>query len=310
MDLHAQLGATLRFTPGVLRRRPDKRARRPGNKAGCAQSPVRVPTPTPPPPLPEPGRLESSARVPPVAVVVPFRDQAEQGRAAQLEAFLKMMPAWLGLPGSRVVVAVQPDDGRKFNRGLLLNAGVQEASRLGFQTVILHDVDLLPSDDLRPYYVAPLQKGTALHIGSRWGRYSYPGYLGGVLKVGVADYTAANGFPNTFWGWGGEDDAFAHRLRAMRIRTEAPSAGVLRDLEAGAPASARASTRIRDGGRYEWRNMTRREDLARDRAWWASDGILQLRSALAPRVLLDTPGCIKVEVDSSHFAKAPPPGTR
>lgn len=235
---------------------------------------------------------------PRVAIIVPFRDQREQRRAAQLEEFMHMMPRWLGLePGSaRVIVAVQPNDGRKFNRGLLLNAGARVAMRQGFQTLILHDVDLLPSDDLREWYTRAEPPGTALHIGSRWGRYDYAGYLGGVLKLGAADFAAANGFPNSFWGWGGEDDAFAARLASAGVTTTRPTVGSLRDLEAGAEDSCRASTRVRDGGREEWRNMTRKEDLARDRGAWRSDGLSSLAAVGSPLLIAETPACMQVLV--------------
>lgn len=211
---------------------------------------------------------------------------------------MRVMPRWLGLePGrARIIVAVQPDDGRKFNRGLLLNAGARVAMRQGFPTLILHDVDLLPSDDLREWYTRAEPAGTALHIGARWGRYDYAGYLGGVLKLGTADFAATNGFPNSFWGWGGEDDALAARLKTAGVTTTRPTHGFLRDLEAGAEASCRASTRVRDGGREEWRNMTRKEDLARDRDAWKSDGLSSLATMPSPRIIAETPACMQILV--------------
>jgi hypothetical protein len=52
-------------------------------------------------------------------IVVPFRDQPEQNRMTQLmkfnEAFDKL--------GWTVLVVEQSDDGKKFNRGALLNVG-------------------------------------------------------------------------------------------------------------------------------------------------------------------------------------------
>lgn len=282
--LHAELGAHIFYSPGVVRKR-----------ARLASGPsIRRPIP--------------NLWKPRVAVVVPFREQTEQGRGAQLARFLEMMPEWLGLPrgAARVFVAVQPEDGRKFNRGLLLNVGARAAMHAGFKTLVLHDVDLLPSDDLKPWYVRTEEPATALHIGARWDRYTYPGYLGGVLKVGAHDFVAANGFPNTFWGWGGEDDAFASRLKAAGVRVAKPTEGSLTDLEANAAPSARASTRIKDGGREEWRNMTRREDLARDRGEWRKDGLSSLDALGAPRILLDTPLCFKVEAPTG--ASPPPRG--
>lgn len=37
-------------------------------------------------------------------------------------------------------------------------------------------------------------------------------YFGGVVAFNQADFEAINGFPNTFWGWGGEDDEMYSRI--------------------------------------------------------------------------------------------------
>lgn len=37
-------------------------------------------------------------------------------------------------------------------------------------------------------------------------------YFGGVVAFNQEDFEAINGFPNTFWGWGGEDDEMYSRI--------------------------------------------------------------------------------------------------
>ncbi len=34
----------------------------------------------------------------------------------------------------------------------------------------------------------------------------YPKLFGGVTAFTIADFIGANGYPNVYWGWGGEDD--------------------------------------------------------------------------------------------------------
>jgi hypothetical protein len=40
-----------------------------------------------------------------------------------------------------------------------------------------------------------------------------------------------NGFPNTFWGWGGEDDEMQKRCERNGIRWQFPGKGTITDLE-------------------------------------------------------------------------------
>lgn len=55
--------------------------------------------------------------------------------------------------------------------------------------------------------------GGPVHIARVWGRYSgNPKYIGGAVAFTGADFKRINGFPNTFWGWGGEDDEMRRRI--------------------------------------------------------------------------------------------------
>lgn len=64
----------------------------------------------------------------------------------------------------------QSEDGRKFNRGQLLNIGAHLAALAHAEALILHDVDLLPSEDMREVYRRPPPRGCAVHLASVWGR--------------------------------------------------------------------------------------------------------------------------------------------
>lgn len=46
-------------------------------------------------------------------------------------------------------------------------------------------------------------------------RLPYPQYFGGVSAVTPDQYMKMNGFPNQYWGWGGEDDDIAARWGGM-----------------------------------------------------------------------------------------------
>mmetsp|Transcript_14273 Transcript_14273/g.42576 ORF Transcript_14273/g.42576 Transcript_14273/m.42576 type:complete len:409 (-) Transcript_14273:15-1241(-) len=192
------------------------------------------------------GRAPPDARERPaaarVAVVVPYRDlHVEQARAAHLARFVPHMARFLAAHCAdyRIVVVEQSNDGRKFNRGQLLNAGALLAKDRGCDSLIFHDVDLLPSDELGPWYRALPLDDRPCHLARVWDRYSgNPDYFGGVAAWTVGDFDRINGFPNNFWGWGGEDDEMMRRAGGR--------AGPLgARVEAAAPR--RASRRPRAG---------------------------------------------------------------
>jgi hypothetical protein len=185
-------------------------------------------------------------------ILVPFRDNAEQQRSKQLKRFISHIHRYH--PDWTVIVVEQSDDGRKFNRGALLNAGARMAEQLKHEYVIFHDVDLLPLMKIVPYYTAVPEK--PIHIGKAWTqKYDFPRFLGGVLSMTLADIRKTNGFPNQFWGWGGEDDSIRERLRKKKIDVYQPT---LRG------EGFTELTHIDSKSKAEWKNMTKWEDLKED----------------------------------------------
>jgi N-terminal region of glycosyl transferase group 7/N-terminal domain of galactosyltransferase len=103
-----------------------------------------------------------------------------------------------------IYIIEQSDDGRKFNRGKLLNIGFDLARKRNRRTrhdaFIFHDVDLLPQPDLADAYAR--FPHVPYHIARVWDRYSNnPKYFGGVVSFSSSDFKRINGYPNTFWGW-------------------------------------------------------------------------------------------------------------
>ena len=248
-----------------------------------------------------------------------------QGRAAQLARFCAHMPRFLAsaevqppLASFTILIVEQSSDGYKFNRGKLLNIGfallhsrsgreslrgaaLEDAASAeppppapllspadieqGFTAFCLHDVDLLPSAPLGPWYAAqphPLP----IHIGAAWGAcYDYTSYLGGILTLSAPTMLACNGYPNDYWGWGGEDDEIQRRLmRTGGFPALQPSSaisalpGVITDLEKG--GELRAGVSLKDGGERNWRNMLKKEALELGGERWQGNGVGQCEYAL------------------------------
>mmetsp|Transcript_36366 Transcript_36366/g.120436 ORF Transcript_36366/g.120436 Transcript_36366/m.120436 type:complete len:306 (-) Transcript_36366:14-931(-) len=253
-------------------------------------------------------RPPQPAPLPTVAIVVPFRQQKEQDRAAQLAAFLEHMRSFLcggGGGGGEgegvrfvVVVAEQSSDGRKFNRGQLLNAGYREAAscaRGELRSIILHDVDLLPSEGLFRWYASPPARHAPVHLAAAgcWQKYTLPGYdfFGGVTALHPSGFEASNGFPNDYWGWGMEDDQLRLRIRASggaaggvvrptesdgRYR-DLDSVAVLRDVLCSAESAARGLHLINE------RFLAPSRVLGLDDEWRDANGLRGLRATVVRR---------------------------
>jgi hypothetical protein len=81
---------------------------------------------------------------------------------------------------------------------------------------IFHDVDLIsPKEIIKVYkFVSKIP----LHIASFWTeKYNFDDFFGGIVSFKGSVFEQINGFPNLFYGWGGEDDAVYNRLVANKI---------------------------------------------------------------------------------------------
>jgi hypothetical protein len=225
-----------------------------------------------------------------VAIIVPYRDlHPAQGRAAHLAQFVPHMTKLLNklvkdgrLSNYHIYIVEQSNDGRKFNRGKLLNIGFDLARKntnklgvaLAHDVFIFHDVDLLPQDDLSDAY-SQFPK-TPYHIARVWDRYSNnPKYFGGVVSFSSSDYKRINGYPNTFWGWGGEDDEMQKRCEKLGIKWEYPStgSGTLVDLEQMNLTEKLDFLRQNK----EWKCMVKWEALEEHESTWKTNGLADLK---------------------------------
>ena len=210
-------------------------------------------------------------------VIVPFREQLEQKRGDQLKKFVEYFET-LGWP---VLIVEQSDDGQKFNRGALLNVGYDLVET---DYVILHDVDLIPKKSLQPYYTAfPTYH---IHIGKSITKYDSPSFLGAVVSVSKKDYKAINGFPNNFWGWGGEDDAFRIRLKIAGIKVLQPT------VKSGFTELPHVDTRTNP----EWKNMKKWEELEKEREGKNKSGLSNLKYDILSKEELGS-NILKITVD-------------
>lgn len=165
----------------------------------------------------------------PFTIIIPFRDNEQQNRRKQLNKIIPHLEEKLIKYTNKfnIIVIEQSDDNRKFNRGALLNIGhkiVENESKY----IIFHDVDLLPDDTIIKYYLQ--YPYNPIHIGNNIKKYNFPLFLGAILSISIDTNNKINGFPNDFWGWGGEDDSYLRRLIVNNIKVARPSKGSFDEL--------------------------------------------------------------------------------
>lgn len=166
------------------------------------------------------------------AIIVPFRDNKFQDRKGQLDKFIRFWKSKKELLKDysyKIFIIEQSKDNRKFNRGQLLNLGQKIADEQGYNNLIFHDVDLTPYDNLLPYYF--YKSKNPIHPGSIWDKYTFNEFFGGVTILNNELFKKINGYPNQFWGWGGEDDVFYNRCLKNVDKIIVPEDGKLDEMK-------------------------------------------------------------------------------
>ncbi|XP_010863966.1 beta-1,4-galactosyltransferase 3 isoform X2 [Esox lucius] len=206
------------------------------------------------------------------AIVVPYRN-----RQTHLRALLYHLHPFLQRQQIHYSIYIVHQWGNStFNRAKLLNVGVREALRdEDWGCIFLHDVDLLPENDHNTY-TCHSQFPTHLSVAMDKFRYRlpYPQYFGGVSAVTPQQYIKMNGFPNHYWGWGGEDDDIAARVRLSGMKIVRP------------PVAIGHYKMIKHkGDRGNEQNPRRFDLLKRTRLNWHSDGLNSLTYELLSKEL-------------------------
>ncbi|XP_058837249.1 beta-1,4-N-acetylgalactosaminyltransferase bre-4 [Topomyia yanbarensis] len=145
-----------------------------------------------------------------VAVIVPYRD-----REQHLPVFLKNIhPFLMKQQVEYGIYIVEQSAGSSFNRASLMNIGFVEAMKQkNWDCMVFHDVDLLPLDDRNLYTCPDQPRHMSVAVDTFGFKLPYSTIFGGVSAMTVKQFRTVNGFSNSFWGWGGEDDDMSNRLK-------------------------------------------------------------------------------------------------
>ncbi|XP_061613707.1 beta-1,4-galactosyltransferase 1-like isoform X2 [Phyllopteryx taeniolatus] len=151
-----------------------------------------------------------------VAIIIPFRNRHEH-----LKQWLYYLhPILMRQQLDYGVYVINEAGEGAFNRAKLLNAGFVEALKdYDYNCFVFSDVDLVPLDDRNLYRCFDNPRHLAVAMDKFHYSLPYKTYFGGVCSLSKEQYLRINGFPNHFWGWGGEDDDMYNRIifRGMSI---------------------------------------------------------------------------------------------
>ena len=227
-----------------------------------------------------------------VNIIVPYRDnlvlknKKNQNRLEHLRKFKEhMISDFLpkvvnkfksdGITANiQITIAEQTQDGKRFNRGALLNAAFLNDPT--HDVYIFHDVDLLPKPNMINIYSTRYSHNDIIHFAGGWDRYTGADYIGGVTLIGKQVFRRINGFPNDYWGWGGEDDEIKRRLESINMYSNLKKIRIsesYEDLEDIKLIEVKR-TMLKNNA-LELDNIIRRDQAGQHSKTWRTNGLVQ-----------------------------------
>lgn len=112
-----------------------------------------------------------------------------------------------------------------FNLGKLYNAGFEIAENENFNKFIFQDINLLPKDDMIPYYTRDANQ--PIHLGYHYKQNTFDIYYLGIIMFNSSNFKQINGYPNNILGWYGWDNQIILRLKEEHIKLRIPESGTV-----------------------------------------------------------------------------------
>jgi hypothetical protein len=197
-----------------------------------------------------------------IAIIIPHRN-----RLTHLKIFeKKILELNNNINGNLDIYVIDQNNGDKFNRGFLLNIGYVLAKlKKKYSRYIFHDVDSYPDKTLFELYFQHLDKN--IHFASPYlgYKYNFDNFFGGVNSFTSDTFEKINGYPNNFFGWGGEDDAIYNRAANNNILIFRPTIGsyILEEHEPPKPLEL---------------NNRKKENILEDLKKWHQNGVKQIKN--------------------------------
>ncbi|XP_022614753.1 beta-1,4-galactosyltransferase 6-like isoform X2 [Seriola dumerili] len=154
-----------------------------------------------------------------VAILIPFRNRHEHLPIL----FQHLIPMLQRQRLQFAFYVIEQSGSQPFNRAMLFNVGFMEAMKdLDWDCLIFHDVDHIPENDRNYYGCGQMPRHFAAKLDKYMYILPYSEFFGGVSGLTVEQFRKINGFPNAFWGWGGEDDDLWNRVHYAGLNVTRP----------------------------------------------------------------------------------------
>ncbi|DAA26667.1 beta-1,4-galactosyltransferase 1 [Bos indicus] len=156
-----------------------------------------------------------------VAIIIPFRNRQEHLKywLYYLHPILQRQQLDYG------IYVINQAGESMFNRAKLLNVGFKEALKdYDYNCFVFSDVDLIPMNDHNTYRCFSQPRHISVAMDKFGFSLPYVQYFGGVSALSKQQFLSINGFPNNYWGWGGEDDDIYNRLAFRGMSVSRPNA--------------------------------------------------------------------------------------
>jgi beta-1,4-galactosyltransferase 1 len=206
--------------------------------------------------------LDNSKSTSNIAIIIPHRNRLDH-----LKLFIEHFNKLDTHNNNVDIYIIDQNNADLFNRGLLLNIGFEISSKSKkYDRYILHDVDSYPEQILFDLYFKHLDK--IIHFASPYLGYKYTtfSFFGGVIGMDYDTYKKINGYSNSFFGHGGEDDSMYNRIVICDIKNLwRPSKGKYHLIDHDEPTN------------LEY-NKTKKKNVIDDLTKWKHDGLHQLKN--------------------------------
>ena len=159
------------------------------------------------------------------AFIIPFRD-----REKHLPILLRqILPIFQRRNQHFRIFLIEQSRNHTFNRGKLMNVGYREALRyFPYTCFVFHDVDLIPENDRIEFSCENSPAHLSVAIDKFKYKLRYLELFGGAEMFAREHFEKIDGFSNSFWYWGGEDDNLYKRVIKNGLKLKRQSVDIAR----------------------------------------------------------------------------------